>query len=103
MAEDPTPTPTVTPTEVIAPPPTPSITPTSTLTPTVTPSLEITLEVLQSLYPELANSLTLNPSQSALMLDPELRALEATYAHHARGGEFGYNVRRRLRNSGYNV
>lgn len=93
---DPTPTPTVTPT--VTPSHTPSV------TPTVTPSAStVTLQSLINAYPEIANSLTLNPAGSAEMLDPYIRSREAIYTDRARLGEFGYNVHRRLRNQGYNI
>ena len=112
--ETPTPTPTVTPTETPAPgvtptgTPTPTVTPTGSGAPTITPTPSPTL-VLNSIaalvqaFPELEQSLTLNPAGSAEMLDPENRAQEIVYADRAREGEFGYSVRRRLHHMGYNV
>ena len=100
----PTPTPTITPTASVTP--TPTVTPTVTpYIPPVTPSTSAppTFETLIQAYPELENSLTLNPAGSAEMLNPDLRAQEIFYADRAREGEFGYSVRRRLHHMGYNV
>lgn len=61
------------------------------------------LNGLKQMYPEVATSLTLNPSESAVMFDPYYREMEARYVDRAREGEFGFDVRRRLRNAGYNI
>ena len=111
--ETPTPTPTITPTGT----PAPGVTPTNTVTPTrtgpavaptstPTPSVTLALNSIESLifaFPELEQSLTLNPAGSAEMLDPENRAQEIVHSDRAREGEFGYSVRRRLHHLGYNV
>lgn len=110
--ETPTPTvtPSVTPTQTGTPMVTPSVTPTQTGTyvprVTPTPSATLALNSIASLvfaFPELEQSLTLNPAGSAEMLDPEIRAQEIVHSDRAREGEFGYSVRRRLHHMGYNV
>ena len=111
-AVTPTPTPTITPTRT-----SPAVTPTNTVTPTrtgpavaptstPTPSVTLALNSIESLifaFPELEQSLTLNPAGSAEMLDPENRDQENVHSDRALEGEFGYSVRRRLHHMGYNV
>jgi hypothetical protein len=58
---------------------------------------------LGAIFPEVAASLALNPAGFEEMLDANTRAEEVFYADRAREGEFGYSVRRRLHNMGYNV